>query len=340
MATTLIFNESAPISALITYLNTATGNFVSMIAGTMITTIAPFGAAVFGIYMILLLWGYMRGSESDPVSDFMMKMFGWSLVIGYGLNAQNYTTEIIPIVTGLGDSFLKMFGAGLDVTAMDTLFLSISSLIGAASDSLSSSPSPIPNISGYFNLLLDSVVLIFGIMPFLIAATVMVIIANLGSQIVAAVGPLFFLALIFPATRQYFSAWLNTALSYAFIPLFVAIVAMLAIGTTNGILDLKPGDTILTISFTKILFVAFSNWLFLFLLMQVSSIASSLSSGGINAGMVNGGISGIARAIKSSVAGSSRERDGIRRLNHERLRDRRERQNRNNSISSNKPRKG
>jgi len=155
-----------------------------------------------------------------------------------------------------------------------------------------------PQIGSYLTWLLDAALLIAGIFPFLIMATVMVIVANLGAQIVASVGPLFFFALIFPATRQYFSAWLNTVLSYAFIPLFVAVVSMLAVGTTNGILALKPGETILTVSFAKILFVAFADWVFVFLLYQLSSVASSLSSGGINAGMPSGGHGAMIRAVK------------------------------------------
>lgn len=338
----MVFNEAAPISSAITDLNTATGTLLSSVAGTMISTIAPFGGIVFGIYMIALMMSYMRGAESDPVMDFMMKFFSWALVIGYGLNAEAYTNTVIPIVTGLGDSFLKMFGGGANTTAMDTLFLSISDLIDAASVALEESNATrvMPNVGGYFNLLLDSALLLTSVLPFMAAATVTVLVAKIGSQIVAAVGPLFFLALLFPATRQYFSSWLNTVLSYAFIPLLVAIVSMLGVGTTIGILDLQPGETILTVSFSKILFVAFINWVLLFVLYQVSSLASSLSSGGINAGMPSGGIGGIARAIKSGVSGSARDKQGIRSWNHQRLDDRHKRQNRKNSIKENRPKAG
>lgn len=330
----MVFNEAAPISSLVTYVNTLATTALSSVAGNLISMIMPFGAVVFGIYVILMMWGYMRGSETDPVQDFLAKLFCWSIVIGYGLNANTYTNEILPIVTGLGSDFLKLSASGSDASAMDTLFNSTIGLIGSGIDSIraKTAGSLVPDFGGYFVLLLQSIILLVGVVPFLISATTKVIFAGLGSQIVAAIGPLFFLSLLFPATRQYFSAWLNTALSYALIPLFVAVITMLAMQATNGILDLQAGQTLAQVSFAKILFVAIANWVVMFMLQQVTSMASSLSSGGINAGMPSGSIAG---AIKSGVKGSIAGYKGTRALNHARLDRRHERQNRKNSIKNN-----
>lgn len=337
-------NPEAPISSLISYINSMSATALNGVAGTMISTIAPFGGVVFGIYIIFMMWGYMRGTESDPVQDFLLKFFSWAVVIGYGLNAATYTSEILPIVTGLGESFLKMFGSGANATAMDSLAISVISLINDGFMAIRDKNYGISDIGTligeYGRLIFYAIVLLFGIVPFLVLATVTVIIANIGSQIIGAVGPLFFLALLFPATRQYFSSWLNSVLSYSFIPLFVAIISMLAIGVTNGILSILPGQSLLDANIFMVFFAAFANMVFMFLIQQVSSIASSLSSGGINAGMAHGGLGGIAGAIKSSVSGSSREVSGISRANHSRLDSRHARQNRNNSIKQNKPKAG
>jgi len=330
----MIFDENAPISSFINYINLTASTALNGVAGTMIETISQLALACFTIYIILMMWSYMRGAVDDPVQDFLMKFFAWSLIIGYGMNAETYTSTILPIVTGLGDSFLKMFGNSTDASAMDTLFNTVGDLIGGGLYKINETASLTnPQIGSYLTWLLDAALLIAGIFPFLITATVMVIVANLGAQIVASVGPLFFFALLFPSTRQYFSAWLNTVLSYAFIPLFVAVVSMLAVGTTNGILDLKPGETILTVSFAKILFVAFADWVFVFLLMQLSSVASSLSSGGINAGMPSGGHGAMIRAVKGLGGATGRgAKAGISGVNHLRLNARRERANKNNTI--------
>lgn len=337
-------NPEAPISSLISYINNMSATALNGVAGTMISTIAPFGAVVFGIYMIVLMMSYLRGAESDPVMDFLMKFISWAAVFTYGFNAATYTSEILPIVTGLGESFLKMFGSGANATAMDSLAISVISLVNDGFMAIRDRNYGLSDIGtliyDYCTLTFYAIVLLTGIIPFLVLATVTVIIANIGSQIIGAVGPLFFLALFFPATRQYFSSWLNSVLSYSFIPLFVAIISMLAVGVTNGILSIQPGQSLLNVSVFTVFFAAFANWVFMFLIQQVSSIASSLSSGGINAGMAHAGIGGIAGAIKSSVSGSSREVSGIRNANHSRLDRRHARQNRNNSIKENKPKAG
>src|SRR5581483_1831283 len=76
-----------------------------------------------------------------------------------------------------------------------------------------------------------------GLIPFLVVATMAIIIANVGSMMVAMVGPIFFAFLLFPATRQYFSAWLNAALSYALVPTLVAVIAVMSVGISHDMLS-------------------------------------------------------------------------------------------------------
>ena len=117
--------------------------------------------------------------------------------------------------------------------------------------------------------------------------------ANVGSTIVAMVGPIYFCFLLFPATRQYFSAWVNTAFSYALIPLIVAVIATISIGISKAMLSSGAGGggtvDLSEVALSSVFLAALGNVVLLFLLKQVSSMASSLSAGGINAGMTNSG---------------------------------------------------
>lgn len=339
-----VLSEVAPISSLINYVNTLTSQALSSVAGDMITAITPFGAAAFGIYIILMMWSYMRGAEADPVQDFLVKFFSWSLIIGYGLNAATYTSVILPIVTGLGNSFLSLIGGGVSQTAMDSLAIGTIQIIqnGYEQASILSDSNGFSGLAltiGMYVLLLFKVVLlVVGVIPFLVACTVTVIVANTGSQIVGAVAPLFFLALLFPATRQYFSAWLNTALSYALIPLFVAVVAVLGMGVTIGILGIpatpSTTNTLVNVSLFRVFYAALANLTFLFLLQQVTSLASSLSSGGINAGMPSGGITGIASRGASQIRAAGKTYKAGRKMNRQRLANRRDKQNKKNGVKA------
>ena len=131
-----------------------------------------------------------------------------------------------------------------------------------------------------------------------------------GSLLVAMVGPIFFGFLLFPSTRQYFSAWVSTALSYALIPTFVAVVALMSVSLSDEMLganvDLNEATFILVI------LASIGNLLLLLLLNQVSSLASSLSAGGINASLPGSGTVGSAAkmAVGSAVAGGKAAKMG------------------------------
>lgn len=345
--------DEAPISSFITFINDNSALALSGVTGKFITYLAPFGAAVFGIYVILTMWSYMRGSNDDPVQDFLLKMLTWSVVLGYGFNAANYTTHIMPIVTGLGnDIAANVFGGGSGVSGMDVLMLALTKIMGdgwhGADVITDGSLSPALSLSVYVLLIIKITILILGVIPFVVAGVITVVVANIGSQIISAVAPLFFLALLFPATRQYFSSWLNSAISYMLVPVFTSVVFLLGTNIILQILNLPPNSvpkdsfwtaqkflndqTLVTAPFARVILASVSCYVFLFLLKQVSSLASSLSSGGINAGMPSGGLGSIAKGIKGSVAGTSKERDGIRTANKERLAKRHAAQNKKNGV--------
>lgn len=297
-------DEAAPITWLVTRISDVVATGAASAAGNIASTITPLASACFGIYIILITISYMRGSESEPVIDFGMRMAGFAVVIGLGLNAANYTSIVIPIVTGVGgDLALAVSGGSVTADTLDQLALHYLNIISDSFERAGSLSFPF-NISALLLTGLKSILVALGLIPFLVAAALALIVANVGSLLVAMVGPLFFAFLLFPATRQYFSAWVNTALSYALIPLFVAVVALISVGISKEMLS--AGGTLSETSFKTVFLASIGNLTLLFLIRQVSSLASSLSAGGINAAMP-GSVGTLASGLKSSYAGSKRE---------------------------------
>lgn len=286
-------NDAAPITWLIDRINTLMSSGLVTGAQAISDTITPLVAACFGIYIILIATNYMRGAEQEPVMDFIFRMMSFSVVIGLGLNASAYASHVIPIVTGIGPNLADAITGG-SVTAgtLDQLALHYLNIIDKGFDGIALLTSP----GAYVLMLFKSLLIIFGLAPFLIVATVMTIVANAGSIIVAMVGPIYFAFLLFPATRQYFNAWLNTALSYALIPVFVAVIATVSVGLSVEMLS--NGGSLNETSLADVFLAALGNLILVFLLKQVSSIASALSSGGINAGMP-GTVGSVARTLGS-----------------------------------------
>lgn len=299
-------NEAAPITWLINEINAIVSAGASSAATTLAGTIMPLVAGCFAIYMMLIVLNYMRGAEDNFVGDFMYRTIGIAIVLGLGLNAANYVSIVMPIVTGLGgDLGAAITGGSASANSLDTLVIKYIDIVNEGFDSVGLLQK-ISNPMIYIDLLMKAVIIILTLTPFLVAATLMLIVADVGSVIIAMVGPLYMACLIFPATRSYFSAWLNTAFSYALVPLIVAVISLISVGISDKML--AGGANLSDISFKLVLFCGVGNLILLLLVKQVSALASSLSAGGINMG--GGGVGAAASAIRTSIRGSGQDIKG------------------------------
>lgn len=294
-------NEAAPISWLIQEIHDALASGAASAAAGISTAITPLVAVCFGIYIILITFNYLRGAETEPVLDFGIRCAGFAVVIGLGLNASNYASIVIPIVTGLGGDLANAISGGaVTESSLDSLALHYIKIIDdgfEATDGLL-------EIGAAILVALKAFIIMLGLVPFLIVATLAIIVADVGSLMIAMVGPFFFACLIFPATRQYFSAWVNSAISYAFIPMFVSVIATLSVSLSTKMLT--SGGGLNEASFKMVFLSAIGNLLLLLLIRQVSALASSLSAGGINVGLPSG-VGSWASSIRNSGRESAKD---------------------------------
>ncbi|BBP01582.1 type IV secretion system protein [Sulfuriferula nivalis] len=294
------FTPTAPITYIIDQITSLVSAALDGVAGNLITTISPLVSAVFGVYIIFLMFNYMRGATPEPLMDLLALIVKWSLIISFGLNAEAYSSTILPIVTGLGGDLANAVSGGtVSANSLDTLGLAYLKIIDdgfAAASNLGA----LDKIAGYIFVGLKTIVIVFTLVPFLVAATLAIIVANVGSMIIAALAPIFFSFLLFPATRQYFSSWLNSLISYALNPILIAVVSMVGVGISAALIASDGGgQSLVDIPFSQVFTAGIGNLVLLFLLKQVSSLASALSSGGISAPGA-GGLGGLASVIRES----------------------------------------
>ena len=236
----------------------------------------------------------MRGAESEPVMDFFVRLASWALIIGLGLNAGAYASTVIPMVTGIGGDLANSITGGTSAAgAIDQMILKLLDSIAEASKVLQGL-SLLDGAFAYLIMAFKILLILIGFVPLLVAASIAVVIADSGSILVAAVGPIFFAFALFPATRQYFSSWLNAVLSLMLVPIFVAIVALASINISTEIMV----DT----AFETLFIGVICNLILMVLIQQVSSLASTLSAGGINMAMPRGGIGSVASGVAKSFA--------------------------------------
>jgi type IV secretion system protein VirB6 len=303
-----IMDESAPISWLIGEINNIVTTGADAVASGIANGIAPLASACFGIYVILMTINYMRGAETEPAIDFLLKMASWAVIIGLGLNAANYNAIVSPMVTGMGMSLANIVSGGtVTESTLDQLALAYLNIIAEGFMKAEA----IGGLEGFGVTMLVAVkalIVLLGLIPFLVASALFIIVANVGSAIIAMVGPLFFAFLLFPATRQYFSSWLSTAFSYALIPMIIAVIASISVGLSQRMIP--TGVTFDNVPFKTVFLAAIGNLILLFFVKQVAALASSLSAGGINASMP-GSIGTLASSIRNSMRGSAKEMKSI-----------------------------
>jgi len=304
-----MMDEAAPITWLIDQINTIVSSGANSTASAITTTITPLVSVCYGIYMLLICLNYMRGAETEPVIDLALRIASGAVIVGLGLSAATYTSTIIPIVTNLGsDLSAAVSGGTATANTLDQLALHYLDILDKGYQSANAPNFP-SNVGTLLIYALKAILVIVGLIPFLVSATLCLIVASVGSIIIASIGPLFFAFLLFPATRQYFNAWLNTAFSYAFIPLIVAIIAMISVSISKEMFTSTSGN-LDKVTIKTVFLASMGNLTLLFLLKQVSSIASALSAGGINASMP-GSIGTLAKNLRSSAHGSARDARAI-----------------------------
>lgn len=301
---------AAPVTTIINRLETAVIDSTSGAAGGIVGVITPLVTACFGIYIMLIVVGYMRGSNSNPVWETWMLILKFALVIGIGLNASNYADNVLPMLKEFGDNIsTAIIGGGS--TGGSTLDELLKFYIKTIGDDLKR----ISNFSWYemiaplFMWLIKSIIILLTLLPFVVIATVLLILAKIGILLVAAIGPLYFAFLLFPATRQYFSSWLNAAHSYALIPVFVAILCLVSVNISKEVF----GGSFEQASFMDVVIAGFVNVVLICILKTIQQLASQLSAGGVNIGFSASGTAhnvrrgyGDAKAAGKTVANGAK----------------------------------
>jgi type IV secretion system protein VirB6 len=125
------------------------------------------------------------------------------------------------------------------------------------------------NYQCFYNII---IIIIFGI--FLIIAAAYIVLAKVFLSILVVLGPLFISLALFPATRQFFSAWVNQVVNYNLYFLLINIVGAIFISYMNATFD----QTTL-LSDAGVIHLIFVCLFFAVILLKLPEMASGLAGG-------------------------------------------------------------
>jgi type IV secretion system protein VirB6 len=255
-----------PFSELYTFFDASVVTVITTGTTNMIALISPLIAAGFGLYVMLVLASYWKGTNDEPVMDFIFRMIAWCAIITCGLNIAMYQLYVIPFVSGLGDDLAGVVGPHYSsAAALDTM-------VNAFLDSFIQLYNDADGIkqTAFAVLAIMSVSLFGG--AFMVVAIAYIILAKLALGILLAVGPLFIAAALFPATRDLFKNWTGQCLNYAFLVMLFSFAAQIEIALVSGLI---PADLSMSALFKVNLICA----VMVFVSLNLPSLASALAGG-------------------------------------------------------------
>ncbi len=282
-------------------------------AQSLSSIIAPLVGLCYTLYLMLICLNFIRGAETNFVSDILYRVFILIFFLTIGLSYTKYSTIVVPIITEAFTSFsLGFTGSATSYPALlDSTYGLITTYVGASKlASISTFSGVLQSLIPLSSFMLDlkSILLLVSVLIFTIPCFLIITIAKFIIYSCIAVGPLFFALLVFPATRQYFSAWLNTVFGAIILALLVGIFTKIATDNINGVI--VPGVYLYDVPFSDILAITARLLILTFLLKFVPSLASSLSAGGLNIGGV-GGLGSALSGAAAKITGASRLKQSL-----------------------------
>lgn len=280
--------DSGIFTNIFTLIDNSIINVVIGKAGTIVSVLEPLLLSSFSVYLLFLFLSYWNGSFEESIVDFVKKCIVWILILSFSLNISYYNEYIVPFVLNFGD-FLSQKFSGSHTTVNGILDEMVVIVLDGMQETLNEADGISATVVAIITILL---IAIFSIV-FLVISAGYILLAKVFAGILVIVGPMFIASFLFPATRQFGTAWINQVVNYILLTFFLNVLMAMFIqfmvdtfGT--GYIDLTRG-----------LNIAIGAGIFFVVLLRLPELSSSLA-GGLSA---NGFTQATRAVINASKAG-------------------------------------
>jgi type IV secretion system protein VirB6 len=208
----------------LSYINGVCESYVGENVAAVARVVGPLLTAMLGLYVAL--WGFasLRGLIKEPANEFINRILKLSVVLAVGFNMANYNTLITNTFLRGPDEFVAGLArsqgtngviSGLDAMLNDGLVLTTRFWSKAGV------------LDGDFGMYLIAVAVIIMTIVVTAYAFFLMALSKVVLTAVVAIGPLFFIGLLFEATAGFFNSWLRQLANYFLVPVLVVIVNLL-----------------------------------------------------------------------------------------------------------------
>lgn len=273
-------------------------NFVVSTSTAFTTMLMPLALTAITIYVISMGWAITRGETNDSLSTFTWKSFRIALITGIALSAGEYQATVVEGVEGIQIAFISAF---TPTGTIGGLVDNMAAPFDALGQQLWSEAVTgfWPNWSLIFAAALVAIAQAF----LFVVGLGLFLLAKVSLALVLAIGPVFILLAIFPATQRYTESWLAQALTFVMLNVLVgASIAMLTDFASQFAQHIANNQTTINVLRACMSLLLCSGALGIVMLNH-SSLAAALT-GGMT-------LSGIGRELgRAIMRGSGRRKAG------------------------------
>lgn len=218
MAAPTLYSDS------LNYINAVCESYVGENVAAVARVVGPFLTAMLGLYVVL--WGFasLRGLVKEPVNEFINRVVKLAAILGIGFNVANYNTLITNTFLRGPDEFVaglaRSPGSTGVVTGLDAMLndgLALTTRYWAKAGVL----------DGDFGMYIVAAAVITMTIVVTAFAFFLMALSKVVLTAVVAIGPVFFIGLLFEATAGFFNAWLRQLANYFLVPVLVVMVNLL-----------------------------------------------------------------------------------------------------------------
>lgn len=277
--------------------DTAVNNTLASGSANIISLITPLMLTCFSIYVGLIAISYLNGKTEIPVGDTAKRMMGWMTVIAFGLNIETYSSTVVPFLQEFGNDLAQAITNNTtSADALDTLLNAYIDAIG----SLFKGINPW-DVGLLLEAISFSMLIILSATAFMAIAAAYIILAKFALGVLLALGPMFIAAALFPASRQFFEAWLGQCLNYGFLVVLFAAVGAIEVEYATSAIP-KGGFSVSQYAgyVGGAIMMAMMAVVFVVISLNMPSLASQLA-GGIGISSMVGKLAAAARGASKAM---------------------------------------
>jgi len=276
-----------------------TSTFTTEIMQNIVINITPIVFAGLVLYFTVYGALIMNQTIQEPLNDFLLKMFTISLITSIALTSGIYQDKIADIIISFPDDFAKIAFNSADDTFSVADSMMTSGFEKANEIYSSSAMLDIGDkIAKFF------IAAIVGISTVAIGGIggALLLLIKINCVILASIGPLFIVALLFKPTRQFFSNWLGEIIGYSIFALMLTIVFIFILKISEKYLSqIQSDDNVLIATLVFLTLVIVSAFLF----FECKKMAQRLS------GVFSMGIAGATSDMTGNFLGAKAKQLGV-----------------------------